>query len=141
MQRCQGHESTRAIAFLSPSWASETTSCTPGQAARDERTHELGPERLGLGLADVDAEDLAPARLVHAVGDHDRLADHAAAVADLLDLGVQPQVGVVALERPLPEGLDLLVQQRADPGHLRARDPEPERLTSWSTRRVETPHT
>ncbi len=72
------------------------------QAARDERTHELAPERLGLGLADVDAEDLAPARLVHAVGDHDRLADHAAAVADLLDVGVDPGRGVGLSAGPFP---------------------------------------
>jgi hypothetical protein len=43
-------------------------------------------------------------------------------------LAVQPQVGVVALERALPERLDLLVQQRADTRNLRARDPEPKRL-------------
>ena len=51
------------------------------QAARDQRAQEVGPERLGLGLADVDAEDLAPAGLVHAVGDHHALVDHPAAVA------------------------------------------------------------
>ena len=129
MQRCQGQRSSLAIAALSPSWASETTvELHAGQAARDQRAQEVGPERLGLGLADVDAEDLAPARLVHAVGDHHALVDHAAAVPDLLGLAIKPQVGVVALERALPERLDLLVEQRADPGHLRARDPEPERL-------------
>ena len=30
------------------------------QAALDEASEEVGPERLGLGLADVDREDLAP---------------------------------------------------------------------------------
>ena len=39
------------------------------QAALDQAAEELGPERLGLGLADVDREDLAPAGLMHAVGD------------------------------------------------------------------------
>jgi hypothetical protein len=38
-----------------------------------------------------------------AVGDDERLVDHAAAVADLLDLGVQEQVGVAAFKRPGPE--------------------------------------
>jgi len=58
------------------------------EAALDQAAQELGPERLGLGLADVDREDLAPPALMHAVGDDERLVDHAAAVADLLDLGV-----------------------------------------------------
>ena len=58
------------------------------EAALDQAAEELGLERLGLGLADVDREDLAPAALMHAVGDDERLVDHAAAVADLLDLGV-----------------------------------------------------
>jgi hypothetical protein len=57
----------------------------PDQAALDEPSEELGPERLSLGLADIDAKDLAPAGLVHPVGDDQRLVDHAAAVADLLD--------------------------------------------------------
>ena len=96
------------------------------QPACHERAHELTPERRGLGLADVDPEDLAAARLVNAVGDHDRLADDPAAVSDLLDLRVEPQVGVLALERPLSERLDLLVEQRADARDLRARDAQPE---------------
>jgi hypothetical protein len=69
------------------------------QAALDQRAQELGPERLGLGLADVDREDLAAARLVDAVGDHQRLVDHPPAVADLLDLRVQEQIRVGALQR------------------------------------------
>ena len=40
------------------------------QAACDQASEELGPEGLGLGLADVDAEDLAPPALVHTVSDH-----------------------------------------------------------------------
>jgi hypothetical protein len=59
------------------------------QATLDQPSEEGGPERLGLGLADVDREDLAPAGLVHAVRDHQRLVDHPATVAHLLDLGVQ----------------------------------------------------
>ena len=86
------------------------------QAALDEAAEEVGPERLGLGLADIDREDLAPAGLMDAVGDHQRLVDHAAAVADLLDLGVQEQVRVGALQRPRPERLDVLVERLADRG-------------------------
>src|SRR5919198_1279142 len=38
-----------------------------GEPASDQRLEELAPERLGLRLADVEAGDLPPARLVHAV--------------------------------------------------------------------------
>src|SRR4051812_30947059 len=66
------------------------------QAALDQAPEELGPERLGLGLADVDREDLAPPALMHAVGHDERLVDHAAAVADLLDLGIEEHIRVAA---------------------------------------------
>jgi hypothetical protein len=55
---------------------------------------------------------------VHGVGDDDGFALHAAAVADLLDLGVDEQVRVAALQRPLPERLDRLVEQSGDPRQL-----------------------
>jgi len=47
---------------------------------------------------------------VHAVGKHQRLPDDPAAVADLLHLGIQPQVRIAALERPVAEGVDLFVE-------------------------------
>jgi hypothetical protein len=99
-----------------------------GQTARDKRADEVGPERLGLGGTHVQADDLAPAALVHAVRDDECLVLHAAAVADLLHLGVEPQVDVVALQRALQERLDLLVECRADAADLRARDPQSQAL-------------
>src|SRR5215210_3372410 len=93
VQRCHLQPSTLAIAAFSPAWASEIASWTPTRPL-DEASEELGPERLGLGLADMDRENLAAAGLVDAVGDHQRLGDDAAAVADLLDLGVEEQVRV-----------------------------------------------
>ena len=98
------------------------------QATAHERAQEVRPKRLGFGQANVDAEDLLAAGLVHAVRDHDRFVHHAAAVADLLDLGVQPQIRVLALQRPRPKGLDLLIQQLADTAHFRLGDAQPERL-------------
>ena len=100
----------------------------PDQAAGDQAAQELAPERLGLGLADVEADDLAPAGLVHAVGDDHALVHHPPAGADLLDLGVDEQIRVAALERPLAERLDLLIQQRTDPTDLAAADAQPQRL-------------
>jgi hypothetical protein len=89
-----------------------------GQAALDQAAQEARPERLGLGLADVDADDLAPPGLVHAVRDHQRLIDHAPTVAHLLDLGIEEQIGIGTLKRPRPERLHVLVQEGADPAHL-----------------------
>jgi hypothetical protein len=71
------------------------------------------------------AED-APPGLVHGMGDHDALALNATAVADLLDLGVDEQIRVAALQRALPKRGHLLVQQRGDPAHLRPADAQAE---------------
>ena len=101
MQRCQGQPSTCAIAFFSPGCASLDDELHAAQAALDQSAEEAAPERLGLALADVEPDHLAVAGLVHGVGEHQRLPDDAATVADLLDLGVKPQVRVAALERPL----------------------------------------
>src|SRR5690349_15685730 len=98
------------------------------QAPRDERAQELAPERLGLRGADVQADDLPAARLMHSVRDHDALACDAAAVADLLDLGVDEQIRIAALQRPLAERLDVLVEQTGDPADLRLADAQPEAL-------------
>jgi hypothetical protein len=87
------------------------------QAAGAQPAQKLGPERLGLDLAEVDADDLAPTALVDRVGDHQRLGDHAAVIAHLELLGVEPQVRVGALKRPGAERLDLLVQRPAQGRH------------------------
>ena len=90
----------------------------PVQPAGAQAAEELPPEALGLGLADVQADDLATAAVADAVGDHQRLVAHAARLAHPFDLGVQPQVGVGAGQGPLPEDTDLLVQAAAQPGDL-----------------------
>ena len=86
----------------------------PGEAAGPQASQELAPEGLGLGLADVDADDLAAPRLVHAVGDDERLVTHAAGLAHALHLGVEPEVGVGALEGALAEEAHLLVEAGAE---------------------------
>jgi hypothetical protein len=98
------------------------------ETAFDQRAEEAAPKGLRLGLADVERDHLAVAGLVHSVGEHERLADDAAAVSHLLHLRVEPQVGVATLERPVAEGLHLLVQAGADARDLALRDPQPERL-------------
>jgi hypothetical protein len=62
----------------------------PLQAAGAQRPQERPPERLGLGLAHVQADHLPTARLMHAVGEHQGLVAHPAQLADPLHLGIQP---------------------------------------------------
>jgi hypothetical protein len=88
------------------------------QPAGAQAAEELAPVRLGLGLTHVQADDLAAAALVDAVGDHQRLVPDPAGFADPFHLGVQPQIRIPALQRPLPEHPHLLVQAPAQPGHL-----------------------
>jgi hypothetical protein len=118
VQRCQAQPKTLAIAAFRPACASLIASCTPTSPRSDQVAQEVAPERLGLGLADIQAEDLAPAGLVHAVRDHQRLVDHAAAVAHLLDLGVKEQVRAAALQRPGSERFDVFVERLADAADL-----------------------
>jgi hypothetical protein len=65
---------------------------------------------------------------VDGVRDHHALARDAAAVADLLDLRVDEQIGVAALQRPLAKRLHLLVQQPGDPADLGLADPQAQAL-------------
>ena len=55
---------------------------------------------------------------MHAVGDHQRLVTHPTPLPDPLHLGVQPQIRIGALQGPLTEHPDLLVQPTAQPRHL-----------------------
>src|SRR5436305_3463236 len=98
------------------------------QAALDQAAQKLAPEHLGLGLADVKADDLSPAGLVHRMCDHHALARHTAAITNLLDLRVNKQIRIAALKRAGPECLDLLVKASADPQNLAAAHAKPEAL-------------
>jgi hypothetical protein len=65
VQPCHGDPKTLAIAAFGPGCASLSASCNADQAARNEAAQKLRPERLGLGLSDVEADDLAAAGLVN----------------------------------------------------------------------------
>ena len=141
-QRCQVALSTLATAALMPSWASEIDELDAAQAAAGELAQERGPERLGLGGADVHAENFAPAVAVDADRDDHRDRDDAAVLAHLHVGGVDPQIGPVALDRAVEEGLHLVVDLLAQPADLALGDAaHPHRLTRSSTERVETPCT
>jgi hypothetical protein len=66
----------------------------------------------------VQADHLALTGLVDPIGDHQGAMLDPTTGPHLLDLGVQSQVRIGALQRPLPEGLDLLVQATTQPGYL-----------------------
>ena len=84
------------------------------ESAGPQAAEELPPERLGLGRTHVQADDLPAAALVDPVGDHQRLVADPAGLADPFHLGVQPQIRVAALQRPLPEHPHLLIQPVAN---------------------------
>jgi hypothetical protein len=88
------------------------------------------PERLRLGGAEAQADDLPPTLGVHRHRDYGGHGDDPAALAHLQVGRVQPQVGPLALQRPVEEGVhalvDVLAQLRdralADPGQAHRLD-------------------
>ncbi len=127
-QRCQGPAEHLRDCLLQAGVGVGDDQLDAREAALDERAQEAAPEGLRLALPDIEGDHLPVARLVDAIGEHERLAHNAATIADLLDLRIEPEVGVAALERAVAEGVDLLVQTLADARDLALRDPEPERL-------------
>ena len=79
------------------------------EATLDQSLQEGRPERLRLGRADVQADDLAPALAVHGDGDYGGDRDDPAALALAQVGGIEPQVRPLALQRPAQEGPDPLV--------------------------------
>ena len=88
------------------------------QAAPGGAAQELGPEGLGLGRADRHAQDLAPSLVVDR--DHDCHRDRydAPGLAHLHIGRIQPEIGPVALQRPVEKAADLVVDLAAQPGDL-----------------------
>src|SRR5439155_25782601 len=75
------------------------------QPAPAQLAQEVGPERLGFGGANIHAQHLTTAVSVDPDCDNDRNRDDAAVVAHLHIGRVDPQIGPVAFERPVKEGL------------------------------------
>ena len=128
MQRCQLQPRTFAIAAFKPAWASEIASWTP------TRPRATRPRRNSVQNASVSASPTSIERISRRpvsctpCATDQRLGDDAAAVADLLHLGVEEQIRVAALQRPRPERLDVLVERLADAADLGLGDPQPEPL-------------
>ena len=115
MQRCQRQPNTLAMAVVQAGVGVGDDQLDPVQPAGAQRPQEAPPEALGLGLADVETDDLPAAGRMDAVGDHQRLVADPTRLPDPLHLGVQPQVRIGAGQGPLPEDGDLLVQAAAEP--------------------------
>jgi hypothetical protein len=88
----------------------------------------------------VQTNDLPPPVGVRRHGDYGCDRDDAPALADLQVGCIQPEIGPVAVERPLQEGADPLVDLLAELRHLALADAaEPIACTRSSTFRVDTP--
>src|SRR5207253_7268167 len=120
-QRCQEACSTLATAALSPSWASEITSLMPRRPRlASERRNSI--QGLGLGGADRHAQHLTPAVIVDGDSNDDRDRDDATAGADLHIGRIEPEIGPVALQRPIEKRGDLVVDLTAQSADLAFRD-------------------
>src|SRR5436305_13026946 len=95
----------------------------PAQTALGQALEEARPEGLGLGRADMQADDLAPALAIDRNRDYRRDRDNATAFA-LLQVGrVQPEIRPIAGERAIKEGVHPLVDLLAQLRDLRLADP------------------
>ena len=89
------------------------------QAAPGQTAQELGPERLGLAVADRHAQHFAAAIGVDANSDDHRDRDDVVIAAGFDVGGIQPQIRPFAFDRAVQEGLHPLVDlaaQAARPG-------------------------
>ncbi len=93
------------------------------QAAPGQTAQELGPERLGLAVADGHAEHFAPAIGVDGDSDDHRHRDYMMVTPGFDVGGIQPEIRPVALDRPAQEGLHPLVDLDTEPRDLRFADP------------------
>src|SRR4051812_31547478 len=114
-QRCQVALRTFDTAALMPSCASETTSLTPLRPRRASlRRKAVQKVSASDGPMSMPRTSRRPSLLSAHRDDHsDR--DNAPVLAHLHVGGVDPQIGPVAFERALQEGLHLVVDLRAQP--------------------------
>ena len=116
-QRCQVVASTRVNGGLDALVGVGDHELDAAKPAADQLAEERGPERLGLGEADVHAEHLAAPLGRRADGDDHRQRHDAPVLARLHVGGVDPDVAI-DVERPVEKGLDALVDIGAEPADL-----------------------
>ncbi len=88
------------------------------QAAAQEISEKVGPERLRFGWTGGHAENFTPAVGVHTDRDGDGDTDDAAALADLEIRCIDPEIGPFALDRPGQESVDPIIDLLAQPADL-----------------------
>ena len=95
----------------------------PGKAAIAQVAEELGPERFGLGVTDVDAEHLSVPVDTESCCDHDCLGHDVAVLADVLVGGIEPDVDErLVIQSSGAQHGDIDVDLLADPRHRRLAD-------------------
>ena len=92
------------------------------QAAGAQGSQELGPEGLGFGWADTQADDFSASLGVGCHGDYRRDRHDATALADLQVSGIQPKIGPVAGQRSVQELANALVDVLAQLRYRALRD-------------------
>jgi hypothetical protein len=92
------------------------------QAAPGKLPEEGRPEGFCLGWADIHAQNLTPTIGIDAHGHRDSDRDDAPVLADFDISGVDPQIGPVALDGPVEEGFDAIIDLFAQAAHLAFRD-------------------
>src|SRR5207247_993946 len=98
----------------------------------DQALQKSRPERFGFGRAETQADDLAPAFGCDRHGDYRSDRDDAAAVADLEVGRVKPEIGPLAVDRPVEESADPFINVLAELGDLALRDAgQPHRLDQF----------
>jgi hypothetical protein len=89
----------------------------------DQRAEELGPERLVLGVTNINTQHLTVPVSTKSGGDHNSFGDDLAALADMDVGGVQPEVDERLMAQiTVPEHCNVSVDVFADPRHRRLRN-------------------
>ena len=87
-----------------------------GQTAVVQAGEELAPERLVLGVADIEPDDLAMPVSSQSGGDHDRFRHDVTVLSDMRVLGVQPDIDERLMIQPTrSQHVDVGVDLGTDP--------------------------
>jgi len=92
------------------------------ETALDQALEETRPERLGLRGTKAEPDDLAPSFGCDRHGDYRGDRDDAAAVADLEIGRVEPQIRPFAVDRPVEERVDPIINILTELGNLAFRN-------------------
>ena len=88
------------------------------QPTASKLAQEFGPESLGFRGTDVHAENLTPATAVDADCDDHGDRDDAASLTHLYIGGIEPNIRPICFQRPVQEGLHLVVDLDAQARYL-----------------------